>query len=1181
MSIAALTSDDGTVNGQGGDLAFVRVLGPVQVVTTSQRSLDLPSASQRRLVALLATEAPRSLRTDWICDVLAVSPSALRTTVSRVRRTVGDGAIAGSQGRYRLAVPVDAALFTSALAQVSSRDDRIEALERALAMWTGPPFDEFSAEAWAGPEVVRLTELHASAVEDHAIELIAERRWAEAVAELQSHVAVHPLRDRPRGLLLQALAGAGRQADALGAFRDYGAYLAESVGTEPSAEVRRLDRRVASGWDGVEATAGNAGSSRRARRPAGWLPLTAELARGPRLIGRGRELARLASDLALVSGMGSRTVILEGEAGIGKTTLLGGFARAVRDSGSAAVLYGFCPGGPAVPSEPFRSLLEHLIEHAPADMLRAHASRCGGQLTRIAPRLADRVEIPGTVVSDDATERHLMFEAVADVLRRVADIGSVVVLLDDLQWAEPTGLDLLRHLGRALADAPVLWVLSARDTDERPLVALRTVLADLERRPSRRMLLRGFGDDELADLTASLVAADGAVVTSAVSARLREQTAGNPLYATQLVRHWAESGRLVLDARVEVADDESGEEVPANLRGLLWSRVMALGNDVLEVLSAAAVLGTEFAEDAVIDMVEIPERAVMDALDLAERARLVVDVGPQARTMRFVHALVAGAVYSELPGRRRRRLHARAAQVLEKRSGTPATDLAAQLARHYALGGLLAEALRWARLAGDHAAGRLSPAEAARWYRTALEHTAIVEVADHERAELLARLGRAQHQINDPAALATLTEAAALARSCGATQIVVQAALATDRGFLHLGSAPSAQVAIIESALEVTGEGDAATRARLLALLAEALPQNTPGTRRAALAREAIALADASPDPALLARIGSSTLFALWGPSDDAARLRADVARRSIAAAEATGDPHLEFAVHAAAYTVAIQLADPAAAARSLERLHAIADRIGAPRMIWTVSYYEAFVATMEARFADAEELMHQAADAAVDMGAADSFAVFAGQAAVLATIAGHHSELPPNVAQAIDAGPVQPTAALAHAIISVANGPKEIASDLLDAAKATGFRGVPPDVMWMTSMLGYAILAIELSDLDAAAQLLAIIEPYTGEIATNLGPVAAYAGRLASLLGHHDLAERHLSSALEIVEQFGWDYHRASVLIVLAGCRRRRLGGLDTQARAALDQAARICAAHNLSRLLATIDEMRQVRRG
>ena len=119
-----------------------------------------------------------------------------------------------------------------------------------------------------------------------------------------------------------------------------------------------------------------------------------------------------------------------------------------------------------------------------------------------------------------------------------------------------------------------------------------------------------------------------------------------------------------------------------------------------------------------------------------------------------------------------------------------------------------------------------------------------------------------------------------------------------------------------------------------------------------------------------------------------------------------------------------------------------------------------------------------------------------------------------------IEAGPVQPTSALAHAIISVASGPKKIASDLLDAAMATGFRGVPADVMWMTSMLGYAILAIELSDLDAAAQLLAIIEPHAGEIATNLGPVATYAGRRASLLGHHELRRKRSDPALLLRRQ-------------------------------------------------------------
>ena len=212
-----------------GDIAFVRVLGPIQVVTTSGLALDLPSASQRRLLARLAVDAPRALRVDLLCDGLAVSQGALRTIVSRLRKGFGDTIVVASQGRYRLAAPVDAALFATLLSQVGAGEDRIGTLERALALWTGPAFEEFAAEDWAEPEVARLAELHASAIEDHAVELIVARRWAEAIAELKAHVSVHPLRDRPWGLLVQALGGAGRQADALAAYGEYRAYLAEWV----------------------------------------------------------------------------------------------------------------------------------------------------------------------------------------------------------------------------------------------------------------------------------------------------------------------------------------------------------------------------------------------------------------------------------------------------------------------------------------------------------------------------------------------------------------------------------------------------------------------------------------------------------------------------------------------------------------------------------------------------------------------------------------------------------------------------------------------------------------------------------------------------------------------------------------------------------------------------------------
>jgi len=309
----------------------------------------------------------------------------------------------------------------------------------------------------------------------------------------------------------------------------------------------------------------------------------------------------------------------------------------------------------------------------------------------------------------------------------------------------------------------------------------------------------------------------------------------------------------------------------------------------------------------------------------------------------------------------------------------------------------------------------------------------------------------------------------------------------------------------------------------------------------------------------------SSVLYALWGPDLEATRLRADVAR-SIAAAAAAGDLHLEFAVHAAAYTVAIQLADPAGAARSLGRLHAIVDVIGAPQMTWTVGWFEAFAATMQARFADAERLGRETVELGLALGAADGVAVFAGQAAVLATIAGHHAELPPIVGQAIGAGPVKLTYHLAHAIVSVASGPK---------AAADGFRNVPPDLMWMTSMLGYAILAIELEDLDAAAHLLAVIEPYAGQVVTNLGPAAAYTGRLASLLGRHDVADQYLNTAFEIVDAFDWDYHRAAILMARAAARHRSFGQIDDAARAWLQTAAGICVARGLPGMLAMIGEL------
>jgi DNA-binding SARP family transcriptional activator len=245
----------------------IRVLGPIQIVTAEGRVVDLPSVSQRRLLAVLAVHAPGPIRAEHLADVLEMSSSGLRTGVTRLRKTLGDGALVSGGGGYRLSATVDAQQFCRAVATVPSDpgraqpNTRLATLEAALALWLGPPFDEFAAEEWARAKATRLTELHAAATEDYAEALVAERRCSDAIATLVEHVARHPLRDRARGLMIRALAGAGRQAEALRAYQEYRTMLAEEIGTEPSPEVRRIEQRVARGWNGTPEP-----SARRPRR---------------------------------------------------------------------------------------------------------------------------------------------------------------------------------------------------------------------------------------------------------------------------------------------------------------------------------------------------------------------------------------------------------------------------------------------------------------------------------------------------------------------------------------------------------------------------------------------------------------------------------------------------------------------------------------------------------------------------------------------------------------------------------------------------------------------------------------------------------------------------------------------------------------------------------------------------
>ncbi len=441
------------------------------------------------------------------------------------------------------------------------------------------------------------------------------------------------------------------------------------------------------------------------------------------------------------------------------------------------------------------------------------------------------------------------------------------------------------------------------------------------------------------------------------------------------------------------------------------------------------------------------------------------------------------------------------------------------------------------------------------------------------------RLGTALHRAGDPSAYATLQEGAALAQRCGARAALVRAALATDRGFMQIGSFAPEQLAIVEAAVAGADPVDTDTYARLLALFAQTLIHTPRVQLREDVASRALDLASTSENGSLLPAIASSVLYALWAPGSSA--LRADVADRAIAAAAVSGDPLLDFSTHVAAYTVAIEAANPMAAALSLAKLRSLAADIGAPRMRWTVGIYETFEATMAARLEDAERLAAENLELGLQIGEPDAFTVYATQFFALGSFAGRHAELFPFVEQASNDAPGASPLRLAYAIICAAVGDETTARDVLAEGRTVCFTDVPSDMLWMTSMIGYAVLAIELEDQDAAALLFPLLEPFAAEVAfngaTSQGPVAAYLGKLASLLGRHDVADACLRAALDTCAAFGWEYHRATTLIALAESRVRRTGALDVGTRSLLTEADGICSGRGLRGWANRVDALRR----
>ena len=226
-----------------------RVLGPLQVMGAGGNEVRMHSAAQRRLMSILVLRAGTIISSETLGEWLSLTPGALRTSVCRLRRILGSDTLATAPPGYELVSDeIDARAFEGLLHAARDERDPLVArdlLERAVSLWHGDAYQEFVHEEWAIAECRRLSELRCGAIEDLVELQVATGEWSSAIAQLEPLIQAHPLHDRPRGLLMRALAESGRRADALRAYQSYRDLLVREIGTEPSRPLVELDRSIA------------------------------------------------------------------------------------------------------------------------------------------------------------------------------------------------------------------------------------------------------------------------------------------------------------------------------------------------------------------------------------------------------------------------------------------------------------------------------------------------------------------------------------------------------------------------------------------------------------------------------------------------------------------------------------------------------------------------------------------------------------------------------------------------------------------------------------------------------------------------------------------------------------------------------------------------------------------------
>ena len=886
---------------------------------------------------------------------------------------------------------------------------------------------------------------------------------------------------------------------------------------------------------------------------------------GPVFVGRQRELAELRAGLEDAVGGRGRFFLVVGEAGIGKTRLAEELAREAAERGGVA-LWGRCwEGEGAPPYWPWVQVIRALLQGVPAEELRPAVGAGAPYLVPLVPELGERFrDLPALSTSPRSEHaRFYLFDAVATLLRSAAQRTPLVLVLDDLQWADAPSLLLLQFLAHELRDVRILLLGTYREVEVRQAPAVAEILGALGR-DGHHVPLRGLGEEEVRRFLEGTIGRSPAPV---LVRAVHRETEGNPFFVDEIVR------LLVAERALERHEDPSPGRfpVPQGVREAIRRRLAPLPPPAREALALASVVGREFDLAILHRACGLDPEALLETLGPALAREIVVREPGGVGRYRFAHALIRETLYEELGPAERIRLHGQIGEVLEEVHRTDPTPHLTALAHHFleaAPARGADKALVYSTRAGRHAAASLAYEAAAAHFQSALEVLGLARPGDErERCELLLARGGVQWKSGDGrGARETFQQAAEIARRIGDAPLLARSAL----GFAGEGSrllwvrsevVDQPRIELLEEALHRLGDGDPGLRAQLLARLAINLYWAPEPERVVALSEEAVRLARQLGDPRLLAAVLRARWIALWRPEGAAERLA--IADEILHLGERTGDRELALLGHRFRIVGFLEHGDVVATDREIEAWAQIAGELRQPLYLTDLAMWRATRAIMDGRFADGEEQ----AQRAVELGQREPDVQPILRHEIQTFLLHFHKGCLDQLvgrSQPRTGVPATMFQRCARAFVWSETGRQAEARRELSALAKEGFP-LPRDGAWVVSMSLLSAVAAELNDRTSAAQLYELLMPYAGRVgifAAGLacwGSVSYHLGLLASTLGRVADAIRHYEDAATVHERMGarpflaWTQlaHARLLLTRDAGARRGEAAALLTSALA------------------------------